>query len=316
MICNTQEASIVFEQRVARFKDSMRMIREKQNLFARIFYNVKVFGFVYVRYMLMRISIFRFEGDTHSILFWGREMVLPREDIGTHVIALHGMMPHQCERRLTRFMLHNLTSQDVLYDVGAHFGFYTALGEYLLPDGEVHAFEANNKLCGYLTRNFSESKTVHLSCNAVADTVRDVDFYDATDTVDSSASSRFDILDTHIAPITVRAISLDVYVEGGKRPPTIIKIDIEGGEYDALVGAEKLIAMHKPRIIMEVWGGELGKKYSTNAVEKLQKLGYQAYAFMGDGSLSLQPIHDPVESIPFDPNGSRDNFIFIPSTIL
>ncbi len=316
MIVTTEETYKLFEQSINRFKDSMRMIREKRNVLVRIFYNTKAFGFLYLRYMLMRIPAFRFVGDTECRLFWGREVVLPREDFGTHVTALYGLMPHKSERRLTLWMLHNLKTHDVVYDVGAHFGFYTALSEYLVQDGEVHAFEANKKLCGYLTRNFSESKTVYLSCNAVADTIRDVDFYDATDAIDSSASSRFNLPGTHITPITVHAITLDSYVGGGKRPPTIMKIDIEGGEYDALVGAEKLIVMHKPRIIMEVWGGELGKKYSENAVKKLQEHGYTAYAFMGDGTLSPTPIQNPVESIPFDPNGSRDNFIFIPSTIL
>lgn len=316
MIVTTEETYKLFEQSINRFKDSMRMIREKRNVLVRIFYNTKAFGFLYLRYMLMRISFLRLMGDTQLTLFWGKEMVLPREDFGTHVTALYGLMPHKSERRLTLWMLHNLTSEDVLYDVGAHFGFYTALGEYMVRNGEVHAFEANKKLCTYLTKNFSTSPQVHLSCNAIADTVREVDFYDATDAVDSSASSRFNLLGTNVVPMPVQAITLDEYIAKGNRPPTIIKIDIEGGEYDALVGAEKLIALYKPRIIMEVWGGELGKKYSENAVKKLQEHGYTAHAFLGDGTLSQTPISDPVGSIPYDPNGSRDNFIFIPSTIL
>ncbi len=312
MYMNT-EGITAYNKRVLRYKHSMQRIRERRNIFVRFFQNTVAFGFLYIQYLLARYPQLRWGSEKRVQLFWGMEMILPAQDVGTYTLALYGMMPHRSERRLTMWMLHNLRPDDVLYDVGAHFGFYTALGAWATTQGEVHAFEANEKLGTYLKRNFDSFPTVYVVSNAVADTMREVDFYDATEDVDSSASSRFNLLDTKRAPQSVQAITLDQYVADGHRPPTVIKIDIEGGEYDALVGAEKLIASHKPRIIMEVWGGDMGKKYSQNAVTKLQGMGYRAYAFLGDGALSPESIHDPLSSIPHDPNGSRDNLMFIPA---
>ena len=149
-------------------------------------------------------------------------------------------------------------------------------------------------------------------CSGIASQTGVIDFYDATDVEDSSASSRFNILGTSSVPTSISAISLDEYVAAGNRAPTVIKLDIEGGEYDAILGAERLIEKHQPRIILEVWGGEMGRTYSDNAVQKLLKLGYVAHTFTGgEGSLSQYPVDDPVGSIADDTKGARDNFIFI-----
>ena len=91
-----------------------------------------------------------------------------------------------------------------------------------------------------------------------------------------------------------------------------IGVDIEGGEYDAICGAPNLIKKYRPRIIMEVWGGEIGRKYSDKAVKKLQELGYKAFSLESEGSVSKEPIDDPVGSISDSSHGARDNFLFSP----
>jgi len=63
---------------------------------------------------------------------------------------------------------------------------------------------------------------------------------------------------------------------------------------------------------MEVWGGELGGKYSDKAVKKLQELGYKAFSLEGDGAISEVSIDDPVGSISDSSHGARDNFLFFP----
>jgi hypothetical protein len=50
---------------------------------------------------------------------------------------------------------------------------------------------------------------------------------------------------------TIDKLAADYFV------PDFIKIDIEGGEYDALVGAEEVIARHKPAMIIETHSSEL-----------------------------------------------------------
>lgn len=295
---------------VQRYKASMQYAREEKSKVRRALYGITTFGIPYIPYTLARFKIPVLFGNTHATLFFGKQMTLPADDIGSYVFSLYGIIPHGCERKLTEWMMRNVDESDVVYDVGAHLGFYTALAEHLAQDGEVHAFEANKKLCTYLHKNFSTSSQVFVTCTIVAGSEEEVDFYDATDVQDSSASSRFNIVESHVIPTKLPAMTLDAYIASGRKPPTIIKLDIEGGEYDAIMGALNLIEKNKPRIILEVWGGEMGRKYSDNAVKKLQKLGYEAFSFERDGTVASEPISDPVGNIPDGTHNPRDNFLF------
>lgn len=296
---------------VSKYKDSMQYAKREHNKFKRAFYNFKKFGFSYISYSVSRTRALGFLGSMRIELFFGRKMTLPVSDIGAHVLSMYRIAHHKSERRLTLWMIKNIKDSEVVYDVGAHLGFYTALAEELAHHGEVHAFEANKSLCSYLNRNFSYSKNTHISCGAVSDFTGEIDFYNATDVEDSSASSRFNVLGSRIVPSKVPATTLDEYVKAGNKPPTAIKFDIEGGEYEAILGAFGLIEKHNPRIIMEVWAGELGRKYSDKAVRKLQELGYKAFSLESDGSMSKEVINDPVGSIVDPSRGARDNFLFL-----
>jgi FkbM family methyltransferase len=52
--------------------------------------------------------------------------------------------------------------------------------------------------------------------------------------------------------IDVSAITLDDFVAAGAPPPQLIKIDVEGGEYEVLRGGTKLFATERPLLIVEV----------------------------------------------------------------
>lgn len=54
-------------------------------------------------------------------------------------------------------------------------------------------------------------------------------------------------------------------------PPDFIKMDIEGGEVDALKGASRLIAEHRPHMVIEVHGEDL----ETRCREILNRHGYK-----------------------------------------
>jgi FkbM family methyltransferase len=52
--------------------------------------------------------------------------------------------------------------------------------------------------------------------------------------------------------IKVPAIALDAFIARGGPCPNIIKIDVEGGEYEVLLGAIQLFSDHRPLLIAEV----------------------------------------------------------------
>src|SRR3989344_8303444 len=276
----------LFLNRVEKYKDAMRYQKSGYGGIKRVLRNFNQFGLPYAWYQISRIPTLRHFVRIPSTFFFGKKIVLPAGDVGSGVYSLHGILPHKDERKLTLWMLKHLKDDAVLYDIGAHMGYYTALAEKLLAHGEAHAFEANKNLCKYLHWNFSNATTVHIACMAVADRIGEVDFYDVSDVEDSSTSSRFPLTEHPVAPSKVNATTIDTYVHAGHKPPTVLKLDIEGGEYDAIRGAADTIQRNKPVILMEIWGGAQGRKYSDPAVKKLQELGYQAFLIGSDGSAS------------------------------
>ena len=116
---------------VKKYKDAMRFSMHEKNLIRKILYGIHTFGFSYVQYHLARLKVPVLYGTTRVPLFFDTYLSLPRADIGSHALAVCGMIPHRSERVLTLWMIKNLKNSDVFYDVGAHLGFYTALAEHL-----------------------------------------------------------------------------------------------------------------------------------------------------------------------------------------
>jgi hypothetical protein len=55
--------------------------------------------------------------------------------------------------------------------------------------------------------------------------------------------------------LEVDVVGLDELSEMGRLPaPNLIKMDIEGGEVDALVGAERILRAHRPVILLATHG--------------------------------------------------------------
>jgi hypothetical protein len=50
----------------------------------------------------------------------------------------------------------------------------------------------------------------------------------------------------------VPAVTLDDFVAAGDPPPQLVKIDVEGGEYEVLLGGKELFANQRPLLIVEV----------------------------------------------------------------
>lgn len=289
--------------------DDVRRYRRHTGL-QRFLFNITRFGLRYIRYQWALRRLPTFSCNIQCWLFFGKNMSLPVRDVGSHIFSLYGILPDKSEQKITRWFIRHLTPRDIFYDIGAHLGYYSALAETLAMRGEVHAFEPNRTLCLHLAHNFRDFTREHISCDAVADKVGESDFYDATDDEDSSTSSRFLLPGRTVAPVRVSTVTIDEYVKKGHTPPTVIKLDIEGGEYDAIVGATNTLMHSAPRIVMEVWGGAKGREYADPAVKKLQELGYQAFTLRADGSAEVEPCTDPVGSISDTP-GARDNFLFV-----
>src|SRR5215475_1286004 len=117
----------------------------------------------------------------------------------------------------------------VVYDLGANVGFYTLLSSVAVgPRGHVYSFEPLPENVRYLKR--------HLELNKVSNcTVYEQAVSDGCGPARFSGSGAVGHLDD--SGIVVQTVTLDALVSSGSiRAPSVIKCDIEGAEYGALLG--------------------------------------------------------------------------------
>lgn len=166
----------------------------------------------------------------------------------------------------------------VVYDVGANAGFYALLSAKAVgTNGQVFAFEPTPLLATRLRQNadangFDQIKIVE---KAVCDVDGRVGFGIVGDlSVNNSLASS-----ESAESLEVEATTLDTF-SSNHPAPSLILMDIEGAEVEALKGGLKTISESLPIMMIEVhW---LGAKFTDFFNAELMPLGYTLSTYSGD----------------------------------
>ena len=192
---------------------------------------------------------------------------------------------------------------DVVFDVGANRGIFTALMSNLAGrQGRVHAFEPSPDTCALLRSTLATRarSPANVTVNATAVGAEDGTATLHTPQHDHGQAS----LKTHDtgswsggAPVQSRVIAvtrLDTYV-ASLRPARIdvVKMDIEGGELPALRGFANSLRAFRPIVACELCGAwTRAFDYEPAAVvEELRRAGYDAFHLVTDRG-DLRPLTD------------------------
>lgn len=138
---------------------------------------------------------------------------------------------------------------DTVYDVGANVGFYTVLAARLTgPDGRVVAFEPFAASAERARANAARNGFAHVEVveAAVAEAPGTAWLAFSDNPVTHALGARG--ADGVEVPVT----SLDAFVAGGGPPPSVIKLDVEGAEIEALRGMAGVLRDHRPALLVEV----------------------------------------------------------------
>lgn len=165
----------------------------------------------------------------------------------------HGCWIGSYEHDKQSALQHAIKPGDVIYDIGANVGFYTLLSSVLTGnDGHVYAFEP---LPGNLQdlRKHIEINHLH-NCTVIEAAIADKDGEAHFDPTPYRSHGRLLATGTMV----VRTIALDsLLAQGSTRPPSLMKIDIEGAEVDCLRGATETIAKFRPIIFLATHSADL-----------------------------------------------------------
>jgi FkbM family methyltransferase len=166
-------------------------------------------------------------------------------------------------------------------DGGANTGWHTFQMAECVPEGRVFAFEPLPVLAQILSsRKGRFGERVILGQKAVSNFEGKAQFnyfnganpkYPNDPYWNAGLSglrSSGELLKTPHEVIEVDVIRLDSYLElHTPNALDFIKLDIEGGEYQALLGAQKTIGQHRPTIAFEDGGPGVGRVYGYNPNE-------------------------------------------------
>jgi len=155
----------------------------------------------------------------------------------------------------------------VVYDIGANVGYFTLLAAVLVEEkGKVYSFEPLPRNIDFLKQHISLNKLTNIKVIEAA-----VSNHMGQALFDLGASTAMGHL-SETGGLHVQMVSLDQMIENGDlTPPDVMKIDVEGAEFDVLQGAEKLIESDRPILFLDTHQREAHNK----TLEFLQNHNYQ-----------------------------------------
>jgi FkbM family methyltransferase len=167
--------------------------------------------------------------------------------------GLHAYWLGCYEPELQDALAGSVHSGGVVYDVGAHAGFFTLLASVLVgPHGSVYAFEPLPENVVTLRGNLRLNRVANAAVMeaALGDRCGTVPFHRAPDTFRGRTGTADG--DLHVAMLTLD----HVVAERALPPPTCIKIDVEGDEGRVLAGGLATLARCRPAVLVSVHGDD------------------------------------------------------------
>jgi FkbM family methyltransferase len=190
--------------------------------------------------------------------------------------STHGCWLGSYEYKKRRLFERTVGEGDVVYDVGANVGFYTLLAAVLTgSSGHVVAFEPVPRNLRFLREHVRMNRVPNVTIieAAVAERAGTASFDEGPNPSMGQLAGG--------GALEVRTVTLDDLVSLGQvPPPVVVKVDIEGGEVRALLGAQRTLSEHQPAIFLSTHGPEP----HTRCRELLVGLGYE---FRAIGAPSL-----------------------------
>ncbi len=176
------------------------------------------------------------------------------------------------ESAVQEAMVRHLGSGGVFYDIGANIGFFALVGARLVgSDGIVYAFDAapDNAEAIRTNAQLNGCRNVEVIAKAVSSQGGRVRLQVVEDQSWSKLEGYGEHPDT-VNVIEVEAVTIDALLdEGALRPPTMVKIDVEGAEMAVLEGMRRTLQEHRPAIICELHGTH------ARFVEFMDAVGYR-----------------------------------------
>ncbi len=136
---------------------------------------------------------------------------------------------------------------DVVFDIGANVGFYSLIASKLTGStGKVYAFEPAPKNLNYLKRHIEINKCINSTVvSGAVSNKKDLMYFDDGDHAATGSLSK-----KHGA-LLVPTFDLDSLIDDEIiTPPNLMKVDVEGAEFDVLTGGQRMLEKYHPTVFL------------------------------------------------------------------
>lgn len=183
-----------------------------------------------------------------------------------------------------------ISRTSIIIDIGANIGLHSIYFSSLATEGYVLALEPSLATFELLLKNVDGKENIAPLNLAISDQGGVLEFFHAAD---GAYSSLKDTKRTTIAKTTrVPCMTIDDVVSALRLGSVdLVKIDVEGFEYNVLKGMTKTISAFHPVIFCEIYKGMGSNQVPDETVRFLLDRDYRAFV-MHDGEMIEYQQHD------------------------
>lgn len=188
----------------------------------------------------------------------------------------------------TQMMKKILKKGDIVIDIGANIGYYVILESKLVGhEGVVYAIEPVPLAVELLRRNceLNKCKNVKIYQLAIYNRSGKLTIYVPSKLNWSTINIENvkDIKRNSCIKIEVNALTLEDFIQKEKIKPTLIRMDVEGAEFEILTSSEKLLRkLDNIMLFVEFHFNILGRDKSMKLLRMLKLCGFDVLAVIYD----------------------------------
>jgi FkbM family methyltransferase len=203
----------------------------------------------------------------------------------------------------TNFVHQFLKTGDVVLDIGANIGYMSFFfSQCVGASGKVYAFEPEQKNHQALLDNIALNKSHNIVIQRLAatDIAKTLKLYLAQDNFGAHSTVFNDETLTENYE-EILGIPLDTFVQEKQIDKiTLVKIDVEGAEYEVLQGMKQILKQQRPVLIVELNDAlqrKRGLSFTAISEELNKQYDYQVFSTTESGKLVEPQKHEFENSI-------------------
>lgn len=169
--------------------------------------------------------------------------------------------------------------EPVFLDIGANIGLHSLRAARARPDARVLAFEPAHETLALLGRNIARNGLagrIEVWPVAVGQCTGRAHFHYCLDDAYSSLvpDGRRPVKDTY----EVEVVCLDDWLPAaGIGHVHLLKLDVEGGEAEAIAGARRTLSAMRPELVVEIFQGDRRPGFADDLIRQIRSFGYEAF---------------------------------------